>query len=528
MIQFSTVFQSERSRLAVLLMLQLVWGLVLWFSISKYGIGVSTDSIHMLFGGLNWWAGRGLTSYDGSFLILWPPLYPLVLGLVHGIAGLSMIASANLLQAVAYAGVSMCLAFLCLRIFPRRFVLAGAACLLSDIGVVVLTSFDTAGSDYLQLFLILLFVLLTGKYVTTGSPPSYVGMALVAMLAMLNRYLGLAVLATAIVCLLVMAAGSVRKKVANSAVVATTVLPTAIWFSITSRLYTRRPPISLAENFDRFSLSTIEWFATPDNVRHGWDWAIPVLWITVAGLVAGLILLRRHETDGNDESKDTPGAYLLPLLIFGALYVTILFGAASAAYSNKLAGRFLLPAYIPLLILPVAVVDAVLDYVQHKKPAGMRSGVSVACHVALIGIGCLLLSTTLPVVIESHAQGAVGGENAYNNAAWHNNQAMQYWLANTPTGTYRLISNQPDGVAFFTEHRTDASPRRTSGPYGTEEYPLSGYTADLFGSPEPVYLVWIDPKACTYCYGVDELRSIATVEPLMESSDGGVYLLAPR
>ena len=127
MIQCATVFRSERSKIAVLLLLQLLWGLVLWFSISKYGVGVSTDSIHMLFGGMNWWAGNGLTSYDGSFLILWPPLYPLVLGLVHGIAGLSMIASANLLQAVAYAGVSMCLAFLCLRIFPRRFVLAGAS-----------------------------------------------------------------------------------------------------------------------------------------------------------------------------------------------------------------------------------------------------------------------------------------------------------------------------------------------------------------------------------------------------------------
>jgi len=216
------------------------------------------------------------------------------------------------------------------------------------------------------------------------------------------------------------------------------------------------------------------------------------------------------------------------LLIFGAVYVMILFGAASVAYFNKLAGRFLLPVYIPLLILPVAVVDGVLDGVEHKASTAVRSVVTGGCYAALIGIGFLLLRTTMPVVFASHANGAVGGENAYNNAAWHNNQAMQYWLANRPTGSYRVISNEPDGVAFITEHRAEASPRRTSGPYGTEVYPLNSYVTDLFGSPEPLYLIWIDPKACAYCYSVDDLRSIATVETLVEGSDGGVYHLLPR
>ena len=518
----------------MLLLLQLLWGLVLWFSISKYGVGVSTDSIHMLFGGMNWWAGNGLTSYDGSFLILWPPLYSIMLGLVHGISGLSMIASATVLQAMAYAGVSICLAVFCVRAFPRRHALAGAACLLSDIGVVVLTTFDTAGSDYLQLLLILLFVLLIGKFAAAGSPSSYIGMAAVAMLAMLNRYLGLAVLATGVLCLLVLARGSLLKRLANSAVLATTTLPMAVWFGVTSSLYTRRPPISFWENFDRFSESILGWFLGPARTQHGSNWGIPLLWIAVLGLVTGLIMLRVRRSRDNALPLNEPSggherdAYLLPLLMFGAIYATVLFGAASMAYSNKLAGRFLLPVYIPLLMLPVAVIDEVLRLVEERNSAEMRSGVRVVCYVALVGIASMLLSTTMPVVFESHTEGAVGGENAYNNSAWHDNQAMQYWMAHTPPGEYRLISNQPDGVAFLTEHRTEASPRRTSGPYGTEVYPLSGYTADLFGRPEPVYLVWIDAKACTYCYSVDELRSIANVHPLMEAADGGVYRLVPR
>jgi hypothetical protein len=534
MIQCSTVFQPERNKLAVLLMLQLLWGLVLWFSISKYGVGISTDSIHMLFGGMNWWAGRGLTSYDGNFLILWPPLYPLLLGLVHGVSGLSMIASANVLQAMAYAGVSICLALLSVRIFPHRLTLAAAACLLSDIGVVVLTSFDTAGSDYLQLFLILLLVLLAGNYISIRSRLSYAGMAVVAMLAMLNRYLGLAVLATAILCVMAPAVGAIKKRVTNGAIMATTILPAAAWLRITSRLYSRRAPITFVENFDRFSQSILAWFIEPADPRHGLDREIVLLWIAVLGLILAVIMLRgRTSHDKGAPLKALRGGpsrepYLWTLLTFGAVYVIVLFAAASVAYSNKLAGRFLLPAYIPLIVLPVVVVDRALEAVQRGESRGMQGAIPVMGYGCLVAIAALLLGTTIPVAIESHRIGAVGGENAYNNAAWHNNQAMKYWLANTPTGKYRLISNEPDGVALFTGHRTDASPRKTSGPYGTQEYPLQSYTAKLFETAEPVYLVWIDPKACEYCYSVDELRLIATVEPLLEATDGGVYRLTPR
>jgi hypothetical protein len=183
---------------------------------------------------------------------------------------------------------------------------------------------------------------------------------------------------------------------------------------------------------------------------------------------------------------------------------------------------------VPLVMLPVAVADAVLDFVERRKPRMQRLGIAVACLATLLGIASLLLATTMPVVMESHADGAAGGENAYNDSTWHDNQAMNYWVTHAPAGEYTLISNQPDGVAFFTGRRTEASPRRTSGPYGTEVYPLESYTAELFESSRPVYLVWIDPKACAYCYSVDELRSIATVEPLMEAADGGVYRLTPR
>ncbi len=71
---FPAVQTSYRVKLAALMGLHLLWGCVLWFSISKYGLGISTDSGHVRFGGRNLASGNGLISYEGSFLGIWPPL----------------------------------------------------------------------------------------------------------------------------------------------------------------------------------------------------------------------------------------------------------------------------------------------------------------------------------------------------------------------------------------------------------------------------------------------------------------------
>ncbi len=105
---------------------------------------------------------------------------------------------------------------------------------------------------------------------------------------------------------------------------------------------------------------------------------------------------------------------------------------------------------------------------------------------------------------------------------------MEYWLSHVPSDPYSLITNQPDGVAFNAQHVALASPRKTSGPYGTEEYPLSSYAHDLFRAGVSVYLIWIEPNPCTYCYGVEELKGIAEVQPLFVDAAGGVYRLLPK
>lgn len=523
-LQFLTVKTAERNKLAVVMACHLIWGYVLWFSISKYGLGVSTDSVHLLFGGLNLAAGRGLISYDGSFLILWPPLYPVLLALVHLASGLDMLATAGVLQAAAFLGLSVCLSIFFLRIFPDNFSLAIAANVLCDVGAVVLIAFDEVGSDYVHLLLVMLCVLLTGYYVESKSPRVFVALAAVGMLATLERYLGIAALATGAAGAVFLVDGSIGRRLMRGLILSVAAVPAAMWLAITSQLYGRRGPISFSENFNWFSKSILQWFSAAQAAKAHSDARITVLW----GVIAALIILVGFAWYRlKAKVPESARAFTVPVFIFALCYGLALFGSAALAYSNKLGGRFLLPLYIPSVTLLVVALGLALRGAAGHSTVAQRAVVTVSAGILLLA-AVLLLKITVPVVTQSHAEGAVGGENAFNTAVWRENQAMKYWTSHPPQGQYSLFSNQPDGVAFLTQHATGSSPRKTSGPYATDNYPLSDYIPDLFSADSDVYLVWIEPGSAKYFYTVDELASIAKIEPLFVGGDGGVYRLLPR
>jgi hypothetical protein len=526
MLQFSAMIRAEQKKFALILAPHLLWGLVLAYSISKYGLGASTDSVQMLFGGQNLAAGAGLISYDGSFLYLWPPLYPVLLGLVHAVTGLRMLASATFVQAAAFLCTALSLTTLIKRIFAEDLVLALGASVLSEMGMVMLVGFGMTGSDYLGLALALVFLAVLATYLEHGNPKTYVWLAIIGMLAVLNRYLGLAVIASGAISIWLLGSGGARQRLLRAGWLVLGAVPGVVWLAITSQLTSRRPPISLAENWGWFSRSIVEWFAGLQASRRELDQHTLLLWggVLFLVLVAGALGHRSPQ-----EPEAAPARFhLIPLFVFGLAYSVTLFGAASLAYFNKLSGRFILPLYIPLIILPVVDVKLILNGVKRLASAAGRSVVRAVGYLLLLGLAVSLLRITWPVARLSHANGVVGGENAFNTRAWNENEALRYWQSNRPQGPYVLFSNQADGVAFQTGHAVEPAPRKTSGPYGTETYALGSYGNELFGSGKEAYLLWIDPNPYPYFYSVDELGSTLRVTRLFESADGGVYTLQQR
>ncbi len=494
----------------------LLWGMVLWFSISKYGLGISTDSTHLLFGALNLSQGRGLFSFDGNFVALWPPLYSMLLALIEVVLRVDSYVAANILQILSLIGISICLSLLFLKIFPKKFLLAFAATILSDVGAVILDAFSFVGSDYVHLLLVVLFILLAGFYIERKTPRLLLGMMAVGMLAMLQRYLGVAVIATGVLIVFVFTDGNLGKRIVRSLLMGLSALPAGIWLIMTSSLVARRVPVSFADNFYWFSRSILEWFfnTLPDRT-HLIPYII-VLWVIIAGLILLLLLpsfrLRLFS------------AFEIPLFVYGIFYVLALFGSASVAYYNKLSGRFLLPIYIPLLTLPLVVIGILLQRARRSSSRLFRQTIDFGSIMIILAALVGLLHVTVPSILENYANGVPG---SFTTKAWHENTVMNYWLSHPPQGNYLLFSNYPDGVAFYTWHDCYNSPVEYSGPYGKVKFPVTDYSSKLFSSGLDIYLIWVEPNIYLYYYKPQDLSSIAQVKTIFENQDGGIYRLIP-
>jgi hypothetical protein len=496
---------NYRRKLIALLTFHLAWAFVLWLSISKYGLGVSTDSTAYMFAGVNLAEGRGLTSYDGSPFYLWPPLYPMLIGFVH-LFGFNSFASAHIIQFTTFALIAYFSSVLFLKIFDD-FPLAFLAAFLLATGPVVISNFQMVDTDYLFMLFPILLTLLIANFADSQKTTTLILIGLIASLAMLLRFIGYTLVLTGLLAVTCYTSGSALKRTLRAASVGLLAVPPFLWmlYTWTATAGQRRVPSALFDYVRQFTGGVLEWFMVapnyPDiNVRH-----LVVVWIPILIIIVIAILLARRS------SLFTP--YTTPILSHGLLYTIFIFINASIAYFNRLNGRYLLPVYLPLVILVLLVI-------QHSRS---RSLTKLSIFFVIL-IATLQLQRTVTLMRES-VNGTIPN-NAYNTREWNENAALNYWKENPPQGNFILLSNYDAGVAFRTNHTTLASPRKTE-IYGTETIPLSIYEADMFEPGMETYLIWIEPNAYKHVYEPLELNPIAKIERLFKSKDGAVYRLTP-
>jgi 4-amino-4-deoxy-L-arabinose transferase-like glycosyltransferase len=496
---------NYRRKLIALLVFHIAWAFVLWLSISKYGLGVSTDSVAYMFAGVNLGEGKGLVSYDSSPFYLWPPLYPMLVGFVH-LFGFNAFAAAHIIQFTAFALTAYFSSMLFLKIFDD-FALAFLAAFLLSTGPVVISSFHMVGPDYLFILFPILLTLLIGKYANSQKATTLILIGLIASLGMLLRYIGYTLVLAGLLAVIRYTSGSALKRILRAASVGLFAIPPCLWM-----LYTwmatngyRRAPLALFDYIKQFTSGVLEWFMVAPNYPDVNAWQLAVVWIPIILCIIFAFILARKVSFFT--------SYTTPILAHGLLYTIFIFINASIAYFNRLDGRFLLPVYLPLVLLLLLII-------QHSRSRSLTR--LAVFFVILITVFQLQRGVTL---MRESVNGTIPN-NAYNTREWNENTAMNYWKENSPQGNFILLSNYDAGVAFHTNHITLASPRKTE-IYGTEIIPLSIYEDELFEPDMETYLIWIEPNEYKHVYEPLELNSIAKIERLFKNKDGAVFRLTP-
>ena len=506
-----------RNKLLMLLGFHACWGVLLALSISNYGLGVSTDATAYMFTGMNWVRGNGLVDFSGTEYILWPPLYPMLIGFLH-VLGLSPFAAAHVIQFFAFAMVSYFSSAILLKLFPDDLAFAFLGAFLIATGPIVVSTFYMVGTDYLFMAFTVAAAWLVQRYSEKQDGATLTLIGLTVSLAMLTRYIGYALVLSALLAVLYYSNGSFLKRTLRCAYAGIFSLIPFLWMlnTWTTTSDGRREPLSFIEYASQFTVGTMAWFTTevPDTndataVHYGMIWG-PVL------LAFILLFVLSHK-----RKLLNPAATFM--IGFGVIYTAALFTNALIAYFNRLWGRFQLPDYVPLVFLFLLVISYGLRYLKEHHSR-------VYAPAAILGVGFLLVVSVAQVnrtvlLMRDAIQGDIP-ENGINTGEMNENSIIQYWKANPPQGEYHLFSNYQALAAFHAQHNANASPRK-SPVYGDEVYPLEDYVGSLFPDERDVYLLWIEPNAYEHVYLPYEFAPIAEIEVIIENEDGGIYRLRP-
>jgi hypothetical protein len=322
----------------------------LWFASESWGIGYDPDSIIYEDVAENWMAGHGIMRFNFATgerypMTNFPPLYPLVLGLLSQVFG-SVSDSARFLNTALWGGVWLML-YAWIRRHSQTHGIAWFSATVLMVNLLVLQVYGTSWSEPLFMMLGMSGLWFVLNYCDTWQQKHLVFASILFACTILTRYAGVAFVATAGVMLLTVANQSWRERMQS--IVGLGVisgLPLLVWLL---RNITVRGDVANRDiGFTVIGLPQLE-----NTIQTLGSWLIPVPELTVNLMVLalmGALLGWTYFSTRKHESAPDMGLKMMRWWII----IYMLFIVASFSFVDPRIPfnyRILLPAYIGLVIL---------------------------------------------------------------------------------------------------------------------------------------------------------------------------------
>jgi hypothetical protein len=452
-VQGSNVSHAGRLDYLTLAALAIAASAALAWATSGRGVGVSPDSTVYLHAARSLAQGQGLNAYSrqGGAIPLthYPPLLPVVLGLLS-LSGLDSLEAARWLDVLAYGASALLLGILLYRSTRNRWAaLCGQALWLSSLAIVTAHSMVWTEPSFILLSWVSLASLAAHL-----SRPRYLWLivgGLSAGLAMLDRYVGGALVLTGAVALLLFAKARWRTRLADAVVFSAVAgAGTLAWLvrnhfvaggNLTNRQFAFHPP----------GLSQVAILAqTLSDSMPVPPWLQPVALAVLAAAILVAIWRTRPSPRNGEPCQAQASPSRLPeiLGVYIPAYLTVMtltqifFDAAV-----KMDDRSVALISGPMIFLLVLLARRV---VRLWKPGILRNAlVAVAC-LAVVGVYSVRARQFL---LLAHHQGL-----EYRSLQWEHSPLVAQ-VRYLPRQTV-IYSNKIDAVLFLTGRRAVDLPAR--------------------------------------------------------------------
>jgi hypothetical protein len=432
--------------------LGLVGAIIIAVLCSRYGAGISPDSVSYIAAARDLASGRPPTGWNGDPFVFWPPIYPTVLATLLA-AGIAVSGATMLVNAVAFGFTVWGTGWFVERRTGQRElgILAAGAVLICP---VLLRVGTIAWSEPLYIAFTLATLVALAEHLESRAMAPLVLAAATASLAVLTRYIGL-VLVIAAVPLILRGAGIPISRRARYALVYVVVAltPVAVWVArnafLTGTLTGRRSWTSVAAHPPLF--------ISPFSAV-GWT-ALAIL----AAIGLGAALRRGGGAGGMEAFALALGVYLIGILYF-----------AFRGASNPLDFRLLSPAVVPAIVVS-EMLAARWGLIPRRLHPFLWIGVGAAA----------LFVVTARRTIRMVRQGAGG----YATSAWASSPLVRR-LQDGPA-LARLFSNTPEALYYWAGIPAASTPGKFVG-FSRQVDPnaLRSFCAGVTASNAPVYLAW--------------------------------------
>jgi len=491
---------------------------------SRYGAGVSSDSVAYLAVAQNLRDGNGLYDHSGSPLLSWPPLYPLVLAGLNLSTGLDVFIVGWYLN-IFLLGLNLFLSGVIFqRVFSEKPLYASLASVFVFLSLSALRFHATIGSDALYLTLTLVFLIVIDAYIKQRSYRAFFGVVLLSALAPLQRYVGLALAVTAMLVILIEHRRTFRLMMRDGVVLGLFSLAPIFWWLIVRNVMTYgslwgtldNQIIDVAQNTSLALTKMLHWFIPYFSI------IMPLLTrpFIVLGIFAFLLLLLNGRSSENwlawIRALAVPSTY--PTMLYSAVYFSaVALTAVTGDHRYLPSDRYYVILLVPTMILVFVTYDQLIQ--PHLKLSARQ------IFYALIAV--FLLWSLYPLyslreyLVKAVEHGEPSDYNLFNTQAYHEMNIvgkMQALREDHPNAI--VYSNYVDAVWLYTRKPVSPLPVRDVPDLATA---YTGWPYD-----KPGYLVWFKPNEYKHYLSPEELAQFDTLKLIYTDPSGDIYYVQSR
>ncbi len=494
-----------------ILVLALLGGSFVFILTNSYGAGLTPDSVAYISAARNLAEGHGFQTYNGFYLVVQPPLYPIILAVIKKITIMDPLKSAGYVNAVLF-GVIIYLSGLLLLKYLKSFVLIFLGTVSVLISYALVQASLMALSELLFIFLVLLFIYFFAAYQKKSNLVSLFLFSVSVALSCLTRYTGVVLILTGLICILVLSENNAKSKFWHSLIfLVIAVSPISIWITrnyfISGTLVGQRAASSytLFENIKFFFNTVSSWFL-PSNLFG--IYFILILLIISVWFFFGL---DRSKSSLTELIKQIGPALLLVLLYVGVIVIS----STTTAY-DRISDRLLSPIYIPIIFIAFFIFDKIRTWLIKFSYSKLITALLV---IGIIWLIKAPVENTIHIIKEYVAFSGLG----YNSNSWRRSETIEYLKQHELLWeNFKFYSNEPEAVYILTNINTKRSPAKTfyNSPKHFDVFPNQ---KDSWRIGENVCLIWLDNTNQNFLFTLAELQKGINMVEVAHLKDGRIY-----